>query len=107
MIKLYQGAEHPVTEFTWTENGKLLDLSQGFTFQCKVISVRNERQQITKTTNIFGYRNSRPNTKISWQPTGELSTLSPGWYTFQLKATNVKDSTEYIYRDSLLIEPAL
>ena len=107
MIKIKQGAEHPVTEFTWTDNGQLLDLSQGFNFEVKVVSARNVRQQITKTTNIRGYRNIRPNVKIEWQPTGELSTLSPGWYSFQIKATNVKDSTERIHTDSLLIEPAL
>lgn len=107
MIKLHQGAERPSTTLTWVDNGQLLDFSNDYTFQCKVVSARNIRQQITKTTNIFGYRNERPNVKIEWQPTGELSTLDPGWYSFQLKATNKKDSTEYIYRDSLLIEPSL
>lgn len=107
MIKLYQGAERPSTTLTWLDDGKLLDLATDYSFQCKVVSASNIRQQITKTTNIRGYRNERPNVKIEWQPTGELSTLSPGWYSFQLKATNVRDSTEYIYRDSLLIEPAL
>jgi hypothetical protein len=108
MINLYQGAERPSTVLTMTDNGVNLNLGAGeYTFQVKVVSVRDERKQITKTTNIFGYNNATPNIKIEWQPTNELSTLPPGWYSFQCKATAVRDSTEYYYRTSLLIRPSL
>lgn len=103
MIELSVGAERPRTKITMRENGELLDTSQ-FTFQAKVISCRNVRKQITKTTKIYGYRDQRPNVIIDWQPTGELSTLDPGYYTFQLKATDPYTGAEYYYNDTIYLK---
>lgn len=105
MIMVAEGAEHPTTNLTWTENGQLLDLSQGYTFTVSVTSCRDPKKFFTKTTFINGFRNQRPNVQILWQPTSELSTLPIGLYTFQIKANHVTDNTDYVHQDTLMIRP--
>jgi hypothetical protein len=106
MIELHQGAERPITTLTMLDNGVPLNLAQ-YTFQVKVVSARNERNHITKTTHISGLNNTRPNVQIDWQPASELSTLPAGWYSFQCKATDPYTNAEYIYRDTLLLKGSL
>lgn len=105
MILIAENSEHPTTNLTWEENGVLLDLSQGYTFTVTVTNCRDVKRFISKTTFINGYRNQRPNVQIFWQPTAELSTLPVGLYTFQIRAVNAKDSTDYVKQDTLMIRP--
>lgn len=106
MIRMAENAEHPTTKITWVENGILLDMTQGFTFSATITNCRDPRRFIAKTTTINAERDKRPNITVNWAATSELSTLPIGLYSFVLRATNARDSTDYVYKDTLMIEPA-
>jgi len=76
----------PDLQFIWTDaNQSLIDFSVvGWSFSMKIARPPNAAV-ITKTSGIIGASTS-PNVTVQWG-VGELATLTPGVWYFQLTAT--------------------
>lgn len=110
MIVYPQGAELPDLGITWnTSTGVPIDFSVGWTFVLNLAGIYPSGAPLvlTKSTGITGNGPVSPNITITWATTGELNTLIPGNYVFQLQATNTTTSKIRDMKDILQITPVL
>lgn len=80
-------AELPYFTVAWYDRSEnLIDFSNNYTFEVKLISKKTGLVALTKNTFIIG-SNIEPNITIVWRP-GDLN-IAEGVYILRLKATNV------------------
>lgn len=92
MIVYTAGDELPAAELTVLEDdGTVIDLSAGYTFEVKVAPIGSTTASFTKTTGVTGAATA-PNATVTWATSAELSTLTAGLYTLQFRATRTSDS---------------
>lgn len=112
MITYAQNSDLPDLGITWNNSlGVPFDFSVGWTLQCDVSGYYPNTSiplKFTKTTGITLFPNQQvPNIVLAWATTGEITTLQPGLYTFQLKATiNATSKVRYL-DDILKITPTI
>lgn len=82
------GSSLPDTPVVITDDGTAVDLSTGYTFSLKV-GADGSDAAFTKTSGITG---TTTGVTIQWATTGELQSLDPGPYLFQLTSIRGSDS---------------
>lgn len=85
------------------------DFSSGYTFQIKVAPAGSTTASFTKSTGITGAAGSATaaNVVVAWSTSGELNSLSPGFYTLMLFVTRTSDSKTWPVPYSLEITEAI
>lgn len=92
IIKYYKSAERPDITLTWRgNNGAVLDLSVGYSFELKIGSP-GSAAIFTKTAGINGAQTS-PNLTISFI-SGELDDVPVGLHAAQLRARETAGSQD-------------
>lgn len=109
-LRYYVGSDLPDTQITLKNgDGTYPDFSSGYTFQVKVAPAGSTSASFTKTTSISGAAGSTTvaNVSVSWATSGELNTLTAGYYTLQLQVTRTSDSRQWIEQFPLEIVSAV
>ena len=101
-----QGAELPDLTIEWKDSaGNVINFSSGWTFVLR-LGDPGSAATLTKSSGITGAATS-PNVTIAWATSGELNTLTPGFYHAQLRATRDSDSKLRVFKFGLKIEAAV
>lgn len=101
-----QGADLPDLGFELRdEDGNLLQLASGHTFELKV-GQPGSAATLMKTTGITG-ANTAPNVTVAWATSGELNTITPGFYYLDLTVTRTSDSKHRKFRFGLTVNDAI
>lgn len=82
----------PDTPVVITDDGDAVDLSTGYTFSLKC-GVPGQAALFTKSSGITG---TTTGVTIQWATSGELLSLDPGVYEFQLTSTRGSDSRKRV-----------
>ena len=95
-------ASLPDILFTWEDaNGNPIDFSTGWIFRMTIGRPPNPAV-ITKTSGFNGLT-AAPNLRVSWV-SGELSSLTPGVWYFQITATYLASGQARVLTGSLRID---
>lgn len=102
------GAALPQLTYDWLDDDNdPWPFSSGWTFELKLTPTTGKGAGLTKTSAITG-ADILPNVTVDWSTSGELSTLAPGDYDVQLKATRSSDSKPMFHPDDvkLILKPS-
>ncbi len=98
----------------WTISGDLIDYSSGYTFVGKLSAAATPATIVfTKTTGFTGAVGSGteydgvPNLVVAWATTGELNSVTPGRYLWEVVATKTSDSSQSTLHVSLVMKARL
>lgn len=109
-LRYYVGSDLPDTQVTLRNgDGTYPDFSSGYTFQVKVAPTSGSAATFTKTTSITGAAGSSTvaNVSVSWATSGELNSLTAGYYVLQLQVTRTSDSRQWIEQFPIEIASAV
>lgn len=98
-LRYYVGSDLPDTQITLRNgDGTYPDFSSGYTFSIKVAPAGSTTATFTKSTNVTGAAGSATvaNLTISWATSGELNSLTAGYYILQVTVTRTSDSRQWI-----------
>lgn len=104
------GSDLPDTQITIRNgDGTYPDFSSGYTFQVKVAPAGSTTASFTKTTGITGGAGSATacNVTVAWATSGELNSLTSGFYTLQVQVTRTADSAQWPEQFPLEIRAAI
>lgn len=101
MIEYVQGSSDPTLPVIWRDwTGALVDFSNvGYSFELKLGNLSRTSTVFTKSTGITGAAGSlltsppTPNLVVSWDTTGELTTVDVGTWLIQISATSPASHT--------------
>ncbi len=109
-LRYYVGSDLPDTQITVRNgDGTYPDFSSGYTFAVKVAPAGSTSASFTKSTSITGAAGSATvaNVSVSWATSGELNSLTAGYYILQLQVTRSSDSRQWIDQFPLEIVAAV
>lgn len=105
-VSYIQGADLPDLGFELRdEDGNLLQLASGHTFELKA-GQPGQAAALAKVTGITG-ANTAPNVTVAWATSGELNSITPGFYFIDLVVTRSSDSKQRKFRFGLTVNDAI